>query len=190
MKIFSLFPLLTISALILIGVAIIPLTSCYEKTEIADATRDVFAMDTYMQLTAYGNSAKKAVDEAQSEIQRLDSLFSVTNPDSDISRINSANGTATDVADETAELIEFAKKMCVQTNGALDITIYPLLREWGFTTGEYKIPGDEYITRLLRYTDYSKIQINGTSISIPKNFSIDLGAVAKGYTSEIGRAHV
>lgn len=37
---------------------------------------DVFAMDTYMNLTVYGDDAGKAIDAARDEIKRLDELFS------------------------------------------------------------------------------------------------------------------
>lgn len=168
----------------LLMIAALFLTGCTADSEPIKVTRDVFAMDTYMQLTAYGESAESAVNEAELTIQQLEGLFSVTNTDSDLSRINNADGQFTDVSHDTAELIEFAKDMCSQTSGALDITVYPILREWGFTTGEYKIPDDETIAQLLENMDYSQIRIDGDSVCIPENFNIDLGAVAKGYTSD------
>lgn len=36
----------------------------------ASVTREIFAMDTYMKLTAYGDNAQTAVDNAISEIKR------------------------------------------------------------------------------------------------------------------------
>ena len=44
--------------------------------ESGTATKDVFAMDTYMTITAYGQEAEEAVDGAIREITRLDGLFS------------------------------------------------------------------------------------------------------------------
>ena len=44
--------------------------------DIQEASRDVFAMDTYMTVTAYGENAEAAVDAAQAEIERLDALLS------------------------------------------------------------------------------------------------------------------
>ena len=37
-----------------------------------EASRDLFAMDTYMTVTAYGKGATEAVDQAADEISRLD----------------------------------------------------------------------------------------------------------------------
>ena len=45
-------------------------------------TREIFAMDTYMSLTAYGDRAEEAVGAAVDEIKRLDALLSVGNTES------------------------------------------------------------------------------------------------------------
>ena len=37
----------------------------------ASSSRDIFAMDTYMTLTAYGKNAKKALDAAVGEIKNI-----------------------------------------------------------------------------------------------------------------------
>ena len=38
--------------------------------------KQLFAMDTYMEFTAYGPNSEKAVDAAMEEVQRLDQLLS------------------------------------------------------------------------------------------------------------------
>ena len=58
------------------------------------ASRDVFAMDTYMTVKAYGANADQAVDDAENEINRLDKLLSTGNSDSEVAQIN-ANGGGT-----------------------------------------------------------------------------------------------
>ena len=40
------------------------------------ASQDIFAMDTYMSVTAYGADAESAVSDAIAEIERLDALLS------------------------------------------------------------------------------------------------------------------
>ena len=47
-----------------------------QSDDIQEASRDVFAMDTYMTVTAYGENAEVAVDAAEVEIERLDALLS------------------------------------------------------------------------------------------------------------------
>lgn len=147
-------------------------------------TRDVFAMDTYMTLKAYGENAAQALEDAENEIVRLENILSVTKDDSDISRINNSHGTPQEVCDDTINIINAAAEYGNSTDGALDITIYPVLKLWGFTTGEYKIPTQDEIDNLLENVDYSRVAVNGNEVSLPENFSIDLGALAKGYTGD------
>ena len=58
----------------------------------AEAVRDVFAMDTYMTVKAYGSNGDAAVDAAVDEINRLDALLSTGKKDSEIGQINANNG--------------------------------------------------------------------------------------------------
>ena len=155
-----------------------------ENTENFQATKDVFAMDTYMNLKAYGENSEIALEIAGDEIKYLDELLSVTNNDSDVRKINNSNGNSVSVNKETAEIIQNAIEIGDQTNGALDITIYPVLKEWGFTTNDYKIPDGKTIEMLLKNVDYNKIKLDGNSVTMPENFELDLGALAKGYTSD------
>lgn len=148
------------------------------------ASRDVFAMDTYMNLKAYGENAETALRLAEDEILRLEKLFSVTSENSDISAINKSDGNSAAVAEDTAEIIAKALEIGDQTGGALDISVYPVLREWGFTTGEYKIPEKTALDALLENVDYRRIQLDDGAVTVPENYQLDLGALAKGYTSD------
>ena len=58
-----------------------------KKTE-----REIFAMDTIMNLTFYGENGEQAMTAAVSEIQQLEKTLSVTKADSEISKINAAGG--------------------------------------------------------------------------------------------------
>lgn len=147
-------------------------------------SRDIFAMDTYMNLKAYGDNADKAVDKAQTEIVRIERLLSVTDKNSDTYAVNNSNGTSVEVHEDVSRLIEYAVSISGETDRCLDITIYPVLKEWGFTTGEYKIPDEKRISELLKNVDCTKIALNGNKITLPKDAELDFGAVAKGYTSD------
>ena len=68
-----------------------------------EATRDLFAMDTVMRVTANGTEAEDAVTAAVAEINRLDALFSVGNENSDIAKLN-VEHTAV-VSDDTFSLV-------------------------------------------------------------------------------------
>lgn len=176
-------------ALAMISSAVILLTGCGAKGG-SESTSDiqageklsgsVFAMDTYITVTAYGANAEKGIEAAKGEITRLEKLWSVTDEGSEIYALDRRGGKEVPVSPETAELINFAKDMYSQTDGALDITLYPVLRSWGFTTGEYRVPADDEIAELLSHKGVESISVNGETASLPEGCEIDLGAVAKG----------
>ncbi len=146
-------------------------------------TAELFAMDTYMTLKAYC-ADDEPLNSAQAIIESLEKELSVTSSDSDISRLNNAQGEEIVLNYDCAELIKNALDLCERTSGTLDITIYPILREWGFTTGDYKIPVPENIRSLLTNVNYSAVSAAENSVQLPSGYMIDLGAVAKGYTSD------
>lgn len=135
-----------------------------------------------MSMKAYGDNAQKALDDSRKLIMRLESELSVTDEGSCIYELNK-NGKGT-VTDSAAVLINKAVEIGDRTGGALDISLYPVLKEWGFTTEDYHIPDDKILADLLSNVDYKSISISGNEVTLPENVQIDLGALAKGYTSD------
>ena len=86
-----------------------------------------------------------------------------------------------------AELMEQALELCRRTGGALDISVYPIVRAWGFTTGSYQVPDEETIQSLLPLVDYTQIQYDAATgvVTLPEGMEIDLGSVAKGYAGQL-----
>ena len=159
-------------------------TEVSSEANTKEASAQVFAMDTYMNLKAYGKNAQKAVDDAKSEIERLDQLWSAVDKNSEIYQLNQKKKMK--VSDETLELIEFAKKKSAQSGDAFDISVYPIVELWGFPTQKYRVPSDSEIQSLLKNVDCQKIKINKKTnvVTLEKNMKIDLGGIAKGYTSQ------
>lgn len=174
--------------ILICAVCAVSLTGCGKRSISPDneicSDRNVFAMDTFMTICAYGDNADEALKSAEEKIKYLESIFSVTIEESDIYKINNSHGSTVEISPETAEILVEAVKMCGKTDGALDITLYPVLNSWGFTSDDFRIPDVKEITELLEYVDYSKISVDGIRVTIPDGFQLDLGALAKGYTSD------
>ena len=172
----------------IIMVSMFLLTACSKqsKASIIDSqSKSFFAMDTYMTITAYGVNTESVLDQAEERVTELEKMWSVTDENSEIYAINHSVGENVHVSPETAELLDFSLDISEVTNGALDCTMSPVLTEWGFTTGNYKIPTDEKISELLENTGYEKISLDGQNVTIPEDMQIDLGAVGKGYTGDL-----
>ncbi len=158
-------------------------TGCGKKENVK-GSRDIFAMDTYMNLQIYGEAPDEALEKAETEILRLEKLLSVTDKESETYKLNASDVSPTEVDDDVSALIRYGIDMGRKTEGSLDITVYPVLREWGFTTGEYNIPADSRINELLKDVDYSKIILDENAVTLPVGAEVDFGAVAKGFTSD------
>lgn len=153
------------------------LTGCASK----QTSTTVFAMDTVMKLSVYGDEA--VLDEAEALIHQLEAQVSVTREGSELYSLNhTGSGTVTGHA---KELLGRAMALCSRTDGALDISIYPVVRTWGFTTGEYHVPDADTLASLLSHVDYTKIDFDAGSgaVTLPPEMEIDLGSVTKGYLS-------
>lgn len=150
----------------------------------AEAVRDVFAMDTYMTVKAYGSNGDAAVDAAVDEINRLDALLSTGKKDSEIGQINANNGGQ--LSEDGAVLMERSLELYKSTNGAFDVAIYPVMKAWGFTDGNYQVPDADTLKATLELVDPSLINYDKetSTVSFKKDgVQIDLGGIAKGYTS-------
>lgn len=157
-----------------------------DKGKSADANKeysqDVFAMDTYMSLTAYGPHGKEAVAAAVEEVNRLDSLWSVSSQDGEVYLMNQ-NGEG-QLSEDSKELVKRAQELYESTEGAFDVTVYPIMDLWGFTSGEYHVPAKKELSQTLTQVDQSRITLSGDGkLTLGEKQQIDLGGIAKGYTS-------
>ncbi len=155
----------------------------YTQDGVQVSEQYVFAMDTEMYLTVYGDESDKAIEAAVAEINRIDDMLSVGDENSEIYQINNSGSAV--ISDETYSLIERAIEIGEETGGALDITVYPLMDAWGFTTQDYRVPEDSEITSLLETMGADKISYDESTstLTVAEGTQIDLGAIAKGYTS-------
>ncbi|MFA7674256.1 MAG: FAD:protein FMN transferase [Clostridia bacterium] len=142
------------------------------------------AMDTVMSFSVYGSNAKDEIYKAYEDVKAMEDLLSVNLLGSDIYRINNSKGNETQVSSHVTDQITVAKKVSVITGGALDISIYPIVKAWGFSQGEYTVPSKDVLTSLLDLVDYRDIDVSGDTVKITEGMALDLGAVAKGYTGQ------
>ena len=170
------------SVLLVLGMAIVVIF--FAKRNDRAVTKSLFAMDTYMEITAYGYRSEEAVDAAVKEIERLDALLSTGSDSSEIVMLN--RDKTKNVSEDTAYLIKRSMELWQLTGGAFDITIYPVMRAWGFAGGEYRVPGETELAALLKHVDASGLQFDaeGNRLTMPEDVEIDFGGIAKGYTSD------
>lgn len=155
----------------------------YGQIDDKEHSRQIFAMDTVMTVTAYGGS-EAVMDAVEDRIRQLEALLSTTDEGSEIYAVNRDGGGH--VSPDTGRIISYGLNMGDRTDGALDISIYPVLREWGFTTGRFKVPDQAVLDDLLSRVDYSAVELEECSgmVRLEEGMQIDLGSLAKGYTGD------
>ena len=166
-------PAIALAAALLLG-------GCAQTQE--PVSSQIFAMDTVMSLEIYGDGAQEQLNEAVETIYRLEGLWDVTDQGSEVWALDHSGGDWVDLSPETADLLAQALELCALTGGALDLTAYPAVRAWGFTTGEYRVPSQEELDALVPLIDYTKLELEDGRARLPEGMELDLGAVAKGYT--------
>lgn len=152
------------------------------KSGLTPYKEELFAMDTYMNLCAYGEQSQKAVEAASAEIQRLDELLSVTGESGDVYQLNQLGQRQVEA--DTLAVISRAVDVTKETDGLFDCTITPVMKLWGFRDGNFRVPSPEELAEQLAKVDGSKVRIEGNTVTLLDGVTVDLGAIAKGYTSQ------
>ena len=158
------------------------LTSCTSDSSPSSASFQ--AMDTLMSLKVYGSA--DTCEQLQNKITELDSSLDATDEKSEIFRLNTEKSAV--VSKDTAALLSDSLALCDRLDGCFDLTVYPAVQAWGFTTGDYRVPTDSELKTLSDKIDYTAVTLSDDGrVSLPENVMLDLGAVAKGYAADVSR---
>ncbi len=149
------------------------LCSCAEKR----ITKQSFSFDTVINITA-DKSDEEKVSDALSECQKFEKVFSRTNPESELYKLNS--GTTELKNEHLSHVINFGLEMSELTDGAFDITVAPLCDLWNIKERTTPPKKDE-IENALKNVGYEKISLSPFKLN---NTKLDLGALAKGYIAD------
>ena len=152
-------------AALLLTIFALSLTACGE-TAAESETRTVYAMDTVMNLTVYGENAAAALESAEKELHTLDeAVLSRTAEGSELYALNTSNGETVEYGadDILPALIETALTISDATDGAFDPTLAPVLDAWGFTKDERRVPSADELKELLSHTGCGKVALEKTA---------------------------
>ena len=156
---------------------------CTSDRDLPKLTEVGFYLDTVITLTAYTND-KQVLKDALEECGRYEKMLSRTVEGSDVWQINHAEGKPVEVSEDTAAILQCAKRIGELSGGAFDVTIAPVSTMWDFTSGEAVLPDAGEIAEAAALVDYTKISLNGNTVTIPAGMMIDLGGIAKGYIAD------
>lgn len=124
---------------------------------------NIYAMDTYMKISIpkKGDKVDKALEMARDRILELDRMLSTENPDSEVYSLN-ANGGGM-VSEDVYELLETSIDAYEMTDGAFDITIYPVMELWGFDSDNKHVPDSKELDAVLKRVGSDRLQVYADS---------------------------
>jgi FAD:protein FMN transferase len=141
----------------------------------------------------------------EKQLAEIDRQMSTYRADSEISQFNRAPaGEWFDVSPAVARVVEAARAISEKTDGAMDVTVGPLVRLWhfgppsskatssnpppkgeGLSQQKFRPPSDAEISAALKCVGYRKLEVRMTPSALRKQvdgLEVDLSSIASGYT--------
>jgi thiamine biosynthesis lipoprotein len=119
-------------------------------------------------------------------IDTIEGKMSVYEPQSDVSRINSAGNDPVEVSAQTLEVLHAAQHFHQLTKGAFDITVGPLIGLWKDAQKKDTLPEEEHIRAVRKYVGMDQLELSGHTVRKgSRQARIALGAIAKGYAVDV-----
>lgn len=157
-------------------------------------------MGTTYSVALYGSDKNVSLVELQSSIRNIledvDEIASTYRSDSELSRFNrGASSDWQEVSPAFCKMVERSLLISVETSGAFDITVGPLVELWGFGTAmrQDNIPSDSEVTTAMNLVGYEEIEADCERPAIRKlngQARLDLSAWAKGHAADLIAAHL
>ena len=130
------------------------------------------------------NRIRKNIEKILIDINQTMSTYI---DDSELSLFNQSKFTGWQVLSEDLfHVIEHGNQISYISHGAFDMTIAPLVKEWGFGSNirSRAIPSNSVIQSIKQHTGYKKIKLDTMNQRISKSdpiITIDLSGIAKGF---------
>lgn len=124
-------------------------------------------------------------------LHQIDMQMSGYRPDSEISRFNQSQSTGwIDVSADLAAVVELAQTVSTASDGALDVTVAPLVNLWGMGPGGdlKSVPTEEEIAHARDSVGFGRLEVRTNPPALRKelpDLTVDLNAVAQGYTVDV-----
>lgn len=163
-------------------------------------------LNTAVQITIYDSQDKALLDDCLALCDRYELIFSRTNENSELYKLNHRkdtsdkdpnadeqtipypiSGTADTwhISEDLAALLSEGLDITRESDGAFDIAIAPLTSLWDFTAEDPKAPDDAAIQKALPLCSSDGVTIDGQDITLPSDdIQFDVGAIAKGYIAD------
>ena len=122
--------------------------------------------------------------EIMAALNEVDQSMSTFNKGSIISKINRNEQVQPDKM--FVDVFQLANKISIETNGAFDVTVAPLVNAWGFGFKNGVHPTPQTIDSLKQFIGYQKVSyVNERIKKQDPRLMLDFSAIAKGYGCDV-----
>ena len=180
-----------IGAAIVVGVTCAGAATGHAESELKTWTEP--HMGTRFTIRAWVDSdrsqaADRAADRAFAKVAGLNRICSDYVSDSEINRLHdSPAGTPVPISATLASILTTAQALSVETEGAFDVTLGPLIRQWRLSRKNTRLPRPEHLSDALARSGYRNLTIDDVQPSATlrvDGMQLDLGGIAKGCAAD------
>jgi thiamine biosynthesis lipoprotein len=144
-----------------------------------------FALATVVKITLRDHATEELMDQLFARLREIEERMSMVKKESDVYKLNHAQGEALQVHEDTYYVIQKAKEYFELTGGYFDPTLGSVVELWKIGTEEAAIPSSEELEKALTHVDGRQIELlDNLQVRIPQGAVLDLGAIAKGYAAD------
>ncbi len=132
--------------------------------------------------------SRRALTQMLAEVERLETIFSLYRPESEISRLN-RDGRIVAPSSDLLTVLEAARHIADVSGGAFDPTVQPL---WDLYASHFRlrpldaeVPAPDDIDRALRRIGYTAIDTGPSAIGFARpGMAVTLNGIAQGYITD------
>lgn len=148
----------------------------------------IYALGTMIMLDTGDDNRSEIPEAVIKKLVFIDNTLSYFKPDSNISRINKNAGFEPQQVDrDTINIIEKALEYGKLSEGAIDLTVRPLLSLWKIGKESGQVPEKELICKALKLVNYRDIELDAAKSTIRLKRigqSIDANCITKGFAAD------
>lgn len=161
------------------------------RRELVWGERALNGFGTTLRLRAAHRDAHRlelALDHAVSELRRIESVMSLFDPDSQVSRLN-RQGHLSRPDPLLLDVLAIAQRVAEQSDGGFDITVQPLWALWQRRAAEQGRPSDAEIDAQRRLVGWRGLRMNRHNVAFARpGMAITLNGIAQGFAADRARA--
>lgn len=130
--------------------------------------------------------------ETENILAELDRQLSNYRPDSSIQKFNALSAQECQTMPELLlGLVAAGEQLSVETEGALDLTIQPVLELWGFGPKQgRRVPSAEEIEQAKQQTGHQYLHVKGSELCKDIALKVDFNSIAAGYAVDLVAARL